>query len=185
MKKLIYGLYGAFFVLTGITFYIAHSVNDGVVTDHYYDKSRDFFSHKHEGEAIGTSAGGTADANDCDIDRGPCSKMTGNAEVILDVSPKPVKAMEELIFHLAVRRNSAFVNERSREISEQPEKITLELGMPGMYMGENRVIVRKGPDGTYTGKGIIPKCRSGRRLWRASATVPGAGKADFEFNVSH
>ncbi len=68
-------------------------------------------------------------------------------------------------------------------MKELPEEIAVDLSMPGMYMGENRVMLKRSPDGTYSGKGVIPKCRSGRRLWKATVTVPGAGAAGFLFNV--
>ena len=80
--------------------------------------------------------------------------------------------MKELIFTIrATGRNTA-------------PAILLDLSMPGMYMGRNEVVLKKNPDGSYSGKGIIPRCPSGRMLWRAAVTVPGAGKVSYTFNVS-
>ncbi len=163
MKKLIYGLYGGFVVLMGVTFYVAHSVNDGLVEHHYYEKARDFFSDKKR-----------ETTPDCEIDRGTCAKKTDNGDVVLDIRPKPVKAMEELVFHLVITPAVLL-----------PPELSIDLSMPGMYMGKNQVLLRRDRDGTYSGKGVIPKCASGRRLWKATAHIPGAGKAEFIFNVSY
>jgi len=35
----------------------------------------------------------------------------------------------------------------------------------------------------YEGKGVIVKCPSGHRVWRATVTVPDLGKAEFIFDV--
>lgn len=128
------------------------------------------------------------DAPDCNLERGSCITKIGDKEITFDVSPKPVKAMEELAFRLVIKRNppSPPLRKGGQEgMKELPEKITVDLSMPGMYMGKNQVLLKKGPDGTYSGKGIIPKCRSGRRLWRATVDIPKTGKVDFTFNVSY
>lgn len=163
MKKLIYALYGGFVVLMGATFYVAHTANDGLVERHYYEKARDFFSDKQREKVP-----------DCDIDKGMCSRKTGNGEVILDITPRPVKAMEELAFRLVVKPHAP----SARELS-------IDLSMPGMYMGNNQVLLKKGPDGTYAGNGVIPRCRSGSRRWKAATNIPETGKVDFTFDVSY
>jgi hypothetical protein len=115
-----------------------------------------------------------ADRPDCDPDRDVCAKKIGNREIVFAITPRPVKAMEELVFSLRVNPDVS-----------APGGIVIDLSMPGMYMGENRVLLTRSPDGTYRGKGVIPKCRSGRKLWKAAADIPGAGKVDFSFNVSY
>ncbi len=109
----------------------------------------------------------------CDMDKGPCSGKTGDGEITLDITPKPVKAMEALIFTVVLK-----------DIGNQ-KKLLLDLGMPGMYMGRNRIILKKNGAGKYTGKGVIPRCPSGRRLWRATVDIPATGKVDFFFYVSY
>jgi hypothetical protein len=115
-----------------------------------------------------------ADRPDCEPDLGSCAKKIGKREIVFEITPKPVKAMQELVFSLRV----------SPDVSAQGG-IVIDLSMPGMYMGKNRVLLARSPDGTYSGKGVIPKCRSGRKLWKAAADIPGAGKVDFSFNVSY
>ncbi len=160
MKKIIFGIYAAFLVLMGVTFYVAQRADD-VVVPHYYEKASHFFSDK--------------DMPGCEIDKGTCSAKAGNAEVILEVTPRPVRAMKELSFTIVVRRSRAAL----------PGVLTLDLAMPGMYMGNNRVLLRRTAEGTYEGKGVIPRCPSGGRLWKAAVDIPKEGGAAFTFNVSY
>lgn len=114
------------------------------------------------------------------MNSGTCVKKTGAAEIILDITPKPVKVMKELSFTVKLKGKAA-------------DRLILDLDMPGMYMGKNRVILEKTAAGIYKGKGVIPKCPSGRKLWRATVylldTANNAGndnvKADFLFDVTY
>lgn len=110
---------------------------------------------------------------DCDIDKGACSRMLGNAMVIFDIQPKPVKAMRELNVDVLLKGMNGH------------EMLRLNFDMPGMYMGKNEVILKRVADGKYTGKGVIPRCPSGKRLWRATVEIPDTGKAEFIFNVNY
>ena len=94
---------------------------------------------------------GTEQPADCSIDRGSCTKLIGKTEVIFDISPKPVKVMKELLFSVTVK---------STKIKAP---LLLVLSMPGMYMGRNEVVLKQGPDGTFTGRGIIPRCPAGKK----------------------
>jgi hypothetical protein len=55
--------------------------------------------------------------------------------------------------------------------------------MPGMKMGPNRIQLKSAGNDTYEGRGVIVKCPSGRRTWRATVTVPDFGQTDFVFDV--
>jgi len=59
----------------------------------------------------------------------------------------------------------------------------IDLGMPGMNMGPNRVELRSVSDNVYEGQGIIVRCPSGRRTWKATVTLPEVGKVEFVFDV--
>ena len=50
-------------------------------------------------------------------------------------------------------------------------------------MGPNRVKMKPVGKNVYEGKGVIVKCPSGHRVWRATVTVPDMGKAEFVFDV--
>ena len=59
----------------------------------------------------------------------------------------------------------------------------IDLGMPGMKMGPNQVILTADEKNVYQGKGIIVRCPSGRKTWQATVTVPDVGTAEFVFDV--
>jgi hypothetical protein len=107
----------------------------------------------------------------CDIQSGPCTKAKGTLTVTLDIFPKPVKAMKELTFRLTLT---------GRELSDNPH---IDLSMPGMAMGPNRVLMARVENNTFEGQGVIVKCPSGRRTWKATVSLPDAGVMDFVFDV--
>ncbi len=107
----------------------------------------------------------------CNIHQNPCSMEIGDCTIILDITPKPVKAMEELIFTVTLEKNCS---------SGVP---VIDLSMPGMIMGENKVILRKIGEGVYQGTGVIVRCPSGRKTWQAAVTIPEKGTAEFIFDV--
>ncbi|MBF0557602.1 MAG: hypothetical protein HQL08_02355 [Nitrospirae bacterium] len=118
-------------------------------------------------------AQGTDSKPDCDINRAACKKISGDTEIMFDVNPKPVKAMRELNFTVVLKGGTS------------PDQVFVTLVMPGMYMGENQVVLHKASEYAYTGKGIIPKCRSGKRLWRATVETPEGKKVDFLFSITY
>ena len=107
----------------------------------------------------------------CDISRGPCTRYLSGCQVTLDIEPKPVKAMKDLTFTVRLT---------GKEASSTPH---IDLGMPGMNMGPNRVRLKATEEGLYRGGGVIVKCPSGRRTWRATVTVPDLGSTEFIFDV--
>lgn len=114
---------------------------------------------------------------DCDINKGHCSKSlpVDNVTVNFDINPKPVKFMQELTFKITILQNSKPVTDAN---------VTLDLNMPGMFMGKNKPTIKHVKDGVYEGKGVIPKCPSGRKVWRADITIERANKTarvDFTF----
>ncbi|MBI5076462.1 MAG: hypothetical protein HZB62_15025 [Nitrospirae bacterium] len=113
-----------------------------------------------------------AENADCLIDQGPCTVTAAGRQVAFEISPRPVRMMKELTFAIrATGRDAA-------------PALLLDLSMPGMYMGRNEVVLKKTSDGTYRGKGIIPRCPSGAKLWRAEVSIPGTGKVSYTFNVN-
>lgn len=109
----------------------------------------------------------------CDINGSGCTRSIGERNINLDIVPKPVKAMEELTFRVEVPG------------TEPPKPPYIDLGMPGMEMGPNRVELKKTGDSTYEGKGVIVRCPSGKTIWRARVTVPDTGSSDFVFDVAY
>jgi hypothetical protein len=117
------------------------------------------------------SEGHPTHSANCDIQTAACTQPLGEGTVTLDILPRPVKAMRDLTFQVILKNLS---------VTSQP---TIDLGMPGMAMGPNQVVLHQNVDGAYTGIGVIVRCPSGRTLWEAKVTVPGTGTAAFTFNV--
>jgi hypothetical protein len=108
---------------------------------------------------------------DCNIHESSCTKTIGTYSVKLDIHPKPVTAMQDLTFRVSVTGGA---------ISQTPY---IDLGMPGMHMGPNRVDLKPSTTTSYQGQGVIVRCPSGKRIWRATVTLPSIGKVDFTFDV--
>ena len=108
----------------------------------------------------------------CQIQQGPCIRMVADCKVGLDILPKPVKAMQDLIFRVTV--------EGPLHMSQPPY---IDLNMPAMDMGPNRVLLKQMTDGVFEGRGVIVRCRSGDKTWQAKLTFPGAGSTTFVFDV--
>ena len=99
---------------------------------------------------------------DCAINEGSCVKDVNGLSVNLDISPKPVRAMQELSFDVRVERGGRPAGANS---------VDVDLSMPGMQMGENRVRLRQVRHGLFQGRGVIVRCPSGQTLWKASVIV--------------
>jgi hypothetical protein len=108
---------------------------------------------------------------DCDIQSGGCRKQIDDRTVDLNIFPKPVKAMKDLTFQVKISGDS---------LSEAP---FIDLGMPGMKMGPNRVTLKKNSAATYEGQGVIVRCKSGKTIWQATVTLPDIGSVVFTFDV--
>jgi hypothetical protein len=107
----------------------------------------------------------------CDIHHGTCTQKLQGTDIILDISPKPVKAMTDLKFTITRTGNQG---------ASEP---FIDLGMPGMKMGPNRVLLKSSGKGVYSGTGIIVRCPSGKRIWKATVTFPDMGSVDYIFDV--
>jgi hypothetical protein len=115
----------------------------------------------------------------CDINAGPCAATIehDNIQVILDIAPKPVKPMSELLFSVILKEGDRYIMDA---------EVSLDLTMPGMFMGTNRPVLSHVKDGRYEGKGVIPVCPHGGKLWKAEVTVAWEGRsatANFLFQV--
>lgn len=108
----------------------------------------------------------------CEINAGPCSQKSGELLVTLEIAPKPVKVMQDLAFTVTVKGGREY------------DHLKLDLQMIGMQMGLNEVTLTRTGPGTYRGKGVIPRCHSGKKLWSATLSIPGqTPDASFRFHV--
>jgi hypothetical protein len=107
----------------------------------------------------------------CAIQTGPCSQEFSGGKLTLDITPKPVRAMQDLTFTVTL-------------LGKHPAAGPyIDLTMPGMAMGRNRVMLKEVREGIYQGTGIIVRCPSGRRTWKATVVFPLGGSAEFVFDV--
>ena len=107
----------------------------------------------------------------CDAHNGICTRSSGDLTVSFEISPRPVKAMQDLVFKVKI---SGAAPTRDPHI---------DLGMPAMKMGPNQVVLKSTGPGTYEGTGVIVRCKSGKRTWFANVVVPDAGEVKFIFDV--
>ncbi len=107
----------------------------------------------------------------CDVHHGTCTQKLQDTDITLDISPKPVKAMTDLKFTITLTGKQGVF---------EP---FIDLGMPGMKMGPNRVLLKSNGKGVYSGTGTIVRCPSGKRIWKATVTVPDKGSVEFIFDV--
>ncbi len=118
-------------------------------------------------------------ASVCSFEKGPCAARLGDSGISLMITPAPVPSMKDL----------RFVVELSGPEVEYIASVHLGLEMPGMYMGENIIILQHTDWGRYEGRGVIPACPSGKRLWSALVSVVPEGEgpvrsAEFLFEVA-
>jgi len=62
------------------------------------------------------------------------------------------------------------------ELKDQGRPVTdaslfVDLAMPGMFMGSNRIHLSHQKDGVYEGQGIIIRCPSGKKIWQAEVSI--------------
>lgn len=113
-----------------------------------------------------------ADARiNCNAHQGKCFQSSGNFTVALEIVPRPVKAMQDLVFKVSIEGVSP---------AKQPY---IDLGMPAMKMGPNQVSLTATGPGTYEGTGVVVRCPSGKRTWFANVILPGSGEVKFIFDV--
>jgi hypothetical protein len=108
--------------------------------------------------ARGERDGATA----CDLATSPCTAAVDGATIALALSPRPVRSMRDLELAVDVRRDGSPLADRVVEVT---------LTMPGMYMGDGRVRLASLGGGRYLGRGVLVRCPSGRRTWKAEVTV--------------
>lgn len=109
---------------------------------------------------------------DCDIQAGTCTKKVSGTSITFDITPRPVRHMQELVFSLTVKPCASL-----------PDTLLLDLSMPGMVMGKNQVPLVKKSSCLYQGNGLIVKCKSGRKLWKATVLSEKLNNVAFTFNV--
>ena len=116
---------------------------------------------------------------DCDINSGSCVKEAGQVglKAVFNITPKPVRSMAEVLFSVVLKRDTSPVTDAS---------VSVDLTMPGMFMGTNRPVLKHVGAGRYEGKGFILRCPSGSRVWKAEVLIGRGGRnysAGYTFEV--
>lgn len=113
----------------------------------------------------------------CDLAAGPCARpLTGGGEVVLELSPRPLAAMRELGVRVVVRGGIPTATPTpTPALAAAPDAVSVSFSMPGMEMGENRVVLSPAGDGAWEGKAVLVRCPSGRRDWVVQVDVTPAG----------
>ncbi|HTN51965.1 MAG TPA: FixH family protein [Anaeromyxobacter sp.] len=104
----------------------------------------------------------------CDLAAGPCPVTLGDAELMLELGPRPLRTMAELSVAARLRAGGAPLDGAAVEVAFE---------MPGMEMGPNRVRLAGVGDGRYAGRAVLVRCPSGRPGWRARVAVTPPGGA--------
>lgn len=115
------------------------------------------------------SSSGAELTADCAINKGPCSKTIAadKIQIEFDINPKPVKSMNDLLFTVVVKGEKGPVSDAV---------VSVDLTMPGMFMGVNRLLLKHVKNGRYEGRGPLPVCPHGDKLWKAEVEVTKEGK---------
>ncbi len=89
------------------------------------------------------------------------------------VTPQPVRAMKPLHFQVDLQHYG------------EPQSVMVDLSMPHMIMGVNRIAMKKSSPGVYEGVGILPICPSGRKTWQASVIIDNHVASEYIFDVQY
>ncbi len=119
-------------------------------------------------------AGGVGEGVHCDAGMRACAAEVGGVRVVLELSPHPPAPLKELEATVRLSRGGAPLAGAA---------VAVEVSMPGMFMGENRIPLLAADAGRYAGTGALLRCASGRRDWVAEVVVrsPGAAEARARF----
>ena len=123
--------------------------------------------------AVGSAYAGDGPGANCAIHTAPCVAMTDSGvEVELSIAPRPVAAMQDLEFRVVLSR-------KGRPVSGAA--VVLDLSMPGMFMGNNQPRLSEERPGRFRGRGVIPRCVTGQRTWKAFVAVAQGGSIEKVF----
>lgn len=115
----------------------------------------------------------------CDLGAGPCTRaLEGGGEVTIDVRPRPLRTMRELTVSVSVRPAAS--------TATPTPTVAVSFAMPGMSMGENRVVLAARGSGPYEGAAILVRCATGRGDWVADVELaaPGAPARSVRFPLT-
>jgi hypothetical protein len=99
---------------------------------------------------------------DCNLNSGPCVRQADGLTVTFEIFPRPFHPMREIFFAVLLEHAGNPVDDAD---------VTIDLTMPGMYMGKNFLNLDHIGDGVYRSQGVLPRCPRGGKLWRSEVTI--------------
>lgn len=119
-------------------------------------------------------AGEVGEGVHCDAGQRACGGDAGGTRVVLELSPRPPVPLGALEAGVQLSRDGRPL---------PGAEVAIEISMPGMFMGDNRIPLHATGDGRYAGTGALLRCTSGRRDWVAEVVVrpPGGPEARARF----
>jgi len=163
LEAVIAGASVAVLGLIAATIWIGSRVREETVVAHPYEEG---LLHHSEHAA----------STPCDLAAGPCARpLDGGGEVTLELSPRPLRTMHELAVRATVREPTR--SEPPPTSAPQLQRVSVSFSMPGMEMGENRVVLGRGALDAFDGRAVLVRCPSGKRDWIADVSVARAGAA--------
>jgi hypothetical protein len=151
MKAVIAAVAAAGLGSVALTIWIGSRVREPTVVANPYEEGLRYDETRRQAAAAADRAAAGAGLDDA------ARAMEGAPRIELDVTPRPPRAMTELTFTARVLRGGEPV---------EGADVAVELTMPGMYMGENRIALAPQGGGAYQGRGTVVRCPSGKRQWQ-------------------
>jgi hypothetical protein len=110
----------------------------------------------------------------CDLGAGPCTRpLEGGGEVTLDLGPRPLRTMQDLLVRVQVA-----------PAPREPAEVSVAFAMRGMQMGENRAALAASGGGRFEGKAVLVRCPSGRRDWTAEVRLAAGAAPAARFRLT-
>lgn len=168
MKLLTVLVAAAVLLLSAGTIWIGSLAREEPVAAHPYQAGQDLVRQGAAAAGQAHAHGQAGAAAGCQLGDGPCqAALEGGAELTLELSPRPLRAMGELLVEARLTRGGAPV---------EGAELSVSFDMAGMSMGDNTVRLAAAGGGRYLGKAVLVRCASGRRDWLAAVAVREAGR---------
>ena len=94
----------------------------------------------------------------CNLHQQPCTATKGQAQVTLDIRPRPIPVAKPLDVTVTLS-------------GIQAKSVALDISGINMYMGYNRVDLQPAWPGRWTGQSMLAFCTNQKMEWRLSVLI--------------
>lgn len=95
----------------------------------------------------------------CDLGLQTCRKrLSGSGELTIDLTPRPIPVLQPFEVRATLEGRNA-------------DQIQLDFSGVNMDMGFNQVDLKKGENGVFSGRAILPVCTTSRMRWQANFSI--------------